>query len=204
MNQDAGRYHSPLRDRQKRETRDLILKAVGTILQRASLADVTIAEVARTADVTERTIYRHFPTREHLLRAFWIATLERLGGVYDAPQTLDGYLDLTRRWFTNFDTEEGILRGIAASPEGRAIRQPPNKVRLDTIERIVAPLTEGLPRRERHHIASTILTLCSISGWMHMRDYCGYDGREAGEATAYAIGLLVEAGRRRAAAARRK
>jgi AcrR family transcriptional regulator len=204
MNKGAGRYHSSLRDRQKRETRDLILGAVGTVLQRSNLEDVTIAEVARTADVTERTIYRHFATREDLLRAFWTATLERLGGVYDAPETVDEFLDLTRRWFVMFDDEEGVLRGIAASSEGRAIRQPANAIRLQKIERMIAAVLDGLPRRERHHIASAILTLCSISGWMHMRDYCGYDGREAGEATAQAISLLVEAGKRRAAAARRK
>ena len=189
---------SPLRARQKEQTRDLILEAVGQILARADFSAATIAEVARVAQVTERTIYRHFPTREDLLREFWKVTLQRLSGdLLDNPDSLDEMLELTRRLFTMFDAEEGVMRAISASPEGRMIRKGPNEERLGKVQQFLAPLLEGNPERERENVAAAVFTLCSVSVWMHMRDYCGFDGPRAGEAAAGAIELIVEAARRR-------
>ena len=60
-----------LRDRQREETRSQILRAVGRQLESRSLEDLSFAEIARDAGVGERTVYRHFPTKEALLGAFW-------------------------------------------------------------------------------------------------------------------------------------
>jgi AcrR family transcriptional regulator len=198
-------YRSLLRERQKEQTGDLILAAVATILRSSDISAVTIAEVARVAEVTERTVYRHFATREDLLRAFWKETLQRLSGdLLDNPESVEGMQELTRRLFTMFDAEEGVMRAISASPEGRAFRRGPNEARLAKIKGFLDPLLQGLPERERQDIAAAVFALCSVPVWQHMRDYVGFDGRRAGEATASAIGLIVEAGRRRAAGLRRK
>jgi len=59
------------RERQREETREQILRAVGQQLESRSLEDLSFAEIARDAGVGERTVYRHFPTKEALLGAFW-------------------------------------------------------------------------------------------------------------------------------------
>jgi glycosyltransferase involved in cell wall biosynthesis len=66
-----SRYVSNLRDRQKAETHDQILGAVGRKLEGGNLEDLSFAEIAAEAGVGERTVYRHFPTREALMGAFW-------------------------------------------------------------------------------------------------------------------------------------
>src|SRR4051812_32916875 len=60
-----------LRDRQREETREHILRAVGHQLEQGPLEDLSFAEIAKDARVGERTVYRHFPTKEALLGAFW-------------------------------------------------------------------------------------------------------------------------------------
>src|SRR5690242_5699919 len=60
-----------LRDRQRAETREQILKAVGRQLERGTLEDLSFAELAKEAGLGERTVYRYFPTKEALLGAFW-------------------------------------------------------------------------------------------------------------------------------------
>src|SRR5476649_1650755 len=111
MNDDSrAKYHSPLRSRQKEQTRDLILNAVDAILRRAPVAEVTIAAVARQADITERTIYRHFATREDLLNASWRRALcAFIRGQTAQVETLDQILELTRAAYENFDANEGIV-----------------------------------------------------------------------------------------------
>ena len=60
-----------LRDRQREETREQILRAVGHQLEQGPLEDLSFAEIAKDAKVGERTVYRYFPTKEALLGAFW-------------------------------------------------------------------------------------------------------------------------------------
>ena len=60
-----------LRDRQREETREHILRAVGHQLEQGPLEDLSFAEIAKDAKVGERTVYRYFPTKEALLGAFW-------------------------------------------------------------------------------------------------------------------------------------
>lgn len=71
MNDAPPRYSSPLRDRRKAETREAILRAVSRRLEAGGVEELSFAEVAAEAKVGERTVYRHFPTKEALLGAFW-------------------------------------------------------------------------------------------------------------------------------------
>ena len=60
-------YSSPLRDRQVAQTREFILDAVTTLLGDRRADEVTTRDIAATAGVSERTVYRHFPDRDALL-----------------------------------------------------------------------------------------------------------------------------------------
>jgi glycosyltransferase involved in cell wall biosynthesis len=60
-----------LREKQREETREQILRAVGRQLEAGHLDDLSFAEIAQDAGVGERTVYRYFPTKEALLGAFW-------------------------------------------------------------------------------------------------------------------------------------
>ena len=143
------RYHSPLRSRQKEQTRGLILNAVDAILRRAPVAEVTIAAVAREADVTERTIYRHFPTREDLLAAAWRRALRTfIRGQTSQVETLEQILELTRAAYENFDANEGIVRAIISAPEGVEVRKRPAEIRLDMLKRAYAGLLAGVPEEQ--------------------------------------------------------
>lgn len=60
-----------LREQQRAQTREQILRSVGRRLESGPLEDLSFAEIAKDAGVGERTVYRHFPTKEALLGAFW-------------------------------------------------------------------------------------------------------------------------------------
>jgi AcrR family transcriptional regulator len=194
-----SKYHSPLRSRQKEQTRGLILNAVDAILRRAPVGEVTIAAVAREADVTERTIYRHFPTREDLLAAAWRRALRAfIRGQTAQVETLDQILELTRAAYENFDANEGIVRAIISAPEGVEVRKRPAEIRLDMLKRAYGKLLDGVPEDQVKAVVLATHALSSASVWSHLRDYCGVDGVEGGKIAAMAIERIVEATKARA------
>ena len=205
MNDDSTkpRYHSPLRSRQKEQRRDLILDAVDAILRRAPVSEVTIAAVARQAEVTERTIYRHFPAREDLLNASWRRALRAFtGGQTQQVETLDQILELTRAAYQDFDANEGIVRALISAPEGVNVRRQPAEIRLEMLREAYGHLLAGLSEDQMEAVVMATHLLSSASSWSHLRDYCGLDGVAGGNVAALAIELIVEGTKARVDAAR--
>src|SRR5215210_2971286 len=58
-----------LRERKKQRTREQIAEAARRLFAARGFAKVTVAEVARAADVSEQTVFNYFPTKEDLV--YW-------------------------------------------------------------------------------------------------------------------------------------
>jgi AcrR family transcriptional regulator len=55
-----------LRERKKRQTRETIAAAAMELFKARGFESVTVAEVAAAADVSEKTVFNYFPTKEDL------------------------------------------------------------------------------------------------------------------------------------------
>jgi AcrR family transcriptional regulator len=58
-----------LRERKKQQTREAIAEAARALFVERGFEAVPVAEVARAADVSEKTVFNYFPTKEDLV--FW-------------------------------------------------------------------------------------------------------------------------------------
>ena len=71
-----------LRERKKQQTRQLIADSARRLFAERSFEEVTVAEVARAADVAEATVFNYFPSKEDLfysgLEAFEEALLSAI------------------------------------------------------------------------------------------------------------------------------
>jgi AcrR family transcriptional regulator len=56
-----------LRERKKRQTREAIAAAAMELFMAHGFDEVTVADVARAADVSEKTVFNYFPTKEDLV-----------------------------------------------------------------------------------------------------------------------------------------
>lgn len=76
---DAPATETPrpgLRERKKRQTRELIAETARGLFSESGFDRVTVAEIARAADVSEQTVFNYFSTKEDLV--YW-----RLGAFED-------------------------------------------------------------------------------------------------------------------------
>jgi AcrR family transcriptional regulator len=184
-------YASPLRERQKADTRTLILETVKRLMKDQSLADLSLAMVAREAGITERTVYRHFATREQLLEATWAAVNEAIG-MKEFPRTAAELIERPKKLFPAFDESGEAVRAMLASPQGRELRLRVNEQRQAAIRVAVKNARPNLREPALTRLCAAVQLLCSASGWATMTDYWGLDSAEAGRAASEAIAALLE------------
>ena len=58
-----------LRERKKRETRELIAETARGLFTERGFDGITVAQIARAANVSEQTVFNYFPTKEDLV--YW-------------------------------------------------------------------------------------------------------------------------------------
>jgi AcrR family transcriptional regulator len=56
-----------LRERKKRQTRQLIVDTAATLFAERGYEQVAVLDVAKVADVSEQTVYNYFPTKQRLV-----------------------------------------------------------------------------------------------------------------------------------------
>jgi hypothetical protein len=61
------------------------------------------------------------------------------------------------------------------------------------LSKALAGAMDGLGAKERRQAVGIVHTLFSASAWQLLRDREGMNGREAGEAVAWAVGVIQEA-----------
>src|SRR5690349_8916555 len=100
---------SPLRESQLQITRRRILEAMAHLVTDSGAPAVTHASLATVAQVSERTVYRHYPTKEKLWDDFLSWVSEQVG-LEKLPQSEAELVGATREMFTRFDEHEALLR----------------------------------------------------------------------------------------------
>ncbi|GAA2982869.1 AcrR family transcriptional regulator [Microbacterium terrae] len=154
------------------DTSSVILASAAVLLRQRTFEDISYLDLADASEVSERTIYRRFPTRSHLLEALarWIeAEHFPLAEFHDA----DGFREAARMRFRAYDAEPAFAfvaaRGGALSPTADEPAAP-------ITQAIVAMLDATAPtlnRRDARRTAATVRYFASPMFWARMRT--GFD-----------------------------
>jgi AcrR family transcriptional regulator len=150
------------------DTPTAILAHAAAALRESPFDDISYRALGDAVGVSERTVYRHFPTRSHLLEgvAGWIESTE-----FPLPPfvTLAQFQEAARARFLAFDSSPAFAfvcaRAASISPTGEP--QPTFFTRA-----IVAMLATSHPtvnERDQHRVAATLRYFASAQFWARMR-----------------------------------
>lgn len=185
-----------LREQQADAVRRRVLEAVAELLERDGADELTMPLVAETANVSLRTVYRYYSTREQLLDAAgrWIgAELLRQG----YPESLDDIADSFEAACVEFDRQPGLVRAMALSQLGRQARSARRRERVTAIRAALDREVGDLPPEQRRQAEAVLAYLHNMLAYTTLREEHRLTGEEIGEALGWAIRTLVADLRRR-------
>jgi AcrR family transcriptional regulator len=180
----------PLRERQKAQTRELIVEALLSALATGELEKATHEALAKRVGVSRQTVYRHFPDRQSLMAALW----EHLNPRFTArglPTTEADLTELLGPMFEAFDRDADIVTFAQSTPQGRAMRLAVRDKRSAAFREATAQAASGLPERDATLAAAVIQLLCGGQAWIEMRQQWGLSGGEMAVACRWAIRALL-------------
>lgn len=115
-----------LRERKKQRTREAILEAALRLFAERGFDAVSVAEIAEAAEVSDRTVFNYFPTKEHLvfdrLEAFETALLAAIRERRSGESVLAAFRRFVLQSSVRLEAEEAsevvatAARMITASP----------------------------------------------------------------------------------------
>ena len=150
------------------DTPSAILASAAVLLRQRTFDDISYADLAQIADVSERTIYRRFPTRSHLLEALgrWIEA-EHFAPVHF--HTADEFRAVVRARLRAYAAEPAFAfvaaRASALSPTDEQAAAP----LTEAIVGMIAATAPTLNRRDAQRAAASLRYFASPVFWARMR-----------------------------------
>ncbi len=185
-----------LRERKAQALRDSVLDVLLEHVKADGFEDFAMEDLARSAGVSRRTLYRLFPTREALLAAAG----ERFAGTVGMTEDIGGPDELSatfREGSRLMERRADLARALYRSTVGRGIRAGQRSRRIQVIESALRPLTTKLDEDEARRVTAVIAFLISSNTWITIQDESGLDGDEIRLGVSWAIDLLVDDLKRR-------
>jgi AcrR family transcriptional regulator len=151
-----------LRERKKRETREAITRAAWKLFARRGFDAVTVADIARAAKVSEKTVFNYFPTKEDLVFG---AGMQRTAALIDA---------------------------VRARPPGASIVEPFRRWTMDYLDRVEHDPGDSLTAIPRLVMGSDALRVRLFVGWEQEGALLGpVIAEQVGESDASLVPMVV-------------
>jgi AcrR family transcriptional regulator len=185
------RYSSHLRQTQVELTQRTIMEAMASVLIEHGPAGDAVKEVAKRANVSERTIYRHFPSKEALWDAFllWVSDLV---GLEHYPESADQMLEMVPGLFAQFDEQEELLRACLDIRAWSDVWLRGRSGWKEGIDRLLKNSFPNLHAETRDKAGAVLHMLFNGITWKTMKDQWGFSGAQAAVATQWALIAVFE------------
>ena len=180
-----------LADRKHELTRKLILDAAVDLLERSPVNELTVRAAAQHANISERTVFRYFPSRDDLLDAVTGEIRIRMA-MPAPPETMAQLLAAPRALYEAFEKAAGLTKAALHSELYERMRESGAKERWRAVAKLIDALAPHMPAWERTIAAANIRYYLAASSWHYYRYYFGFSLDESIDCAEAAVRLAVE------------
>jgi AcrR family transcriptional regulator len=182
----------PLREKQAEELRIAVLEAVIGKLESEAPDDVSMADIADSAGISLRTLYRYFPDRASLLHSAGEHLYTSLGVPVDIAKPEDIARSFTEA-AQRLASRPRLTRALVRTGAGQVARSTMRKQRVQAIRAALKPATAGLDTEIVRRATALITHLCSATSWVNIADESGLSDADAQAAVRWGIDALIGA-----------
>lgn len=154
--------------RQQDLAREVILDAAIQRLVQAPHEELSVRAVAKQSNVSERTIFRYFASREDLLDAIAREYTRRLNAPRD-PSTVAELIAYVPEIFARFEDNAPLTRAALRSEIYHRVRTRDASSRGSAINRIIEEAAPERSSSEREIAATNIRYVLTASTWNYYR-----------------------------------
>ncbi len=181
-------YESPLRERQRAETREQILQAAIDLL--AEEGELTVPDVAKRAGVATRTVYFHFESKSGLMDAL-SDVLDAEIGVFTFPESEDELIDYSKAFWERFLENEKVWRVLYRSRAGADVRERGRGRRFASFKRAIGSRLDGLDPADRDVAAAVLYMQFGLAMRFGLLDQFGLTTEQAGRGITWSMQALL-------------
>jgi AcrR family transcriptional regulator len=180
-----------LADRRNELTRRLILDTAVDLLETDGVSSLTVRAVAQRANISERTVFRYFATRDQFLDAVTRAARERLA-MPPPPRTIDELRAQPRRLYEAFEAQQRLVLAGLHSDIADRFREDAARTRWAAIRELIDEYAAKRSSHERKLVTATICHFLGATCWHLFRFKMKLSADETIECAELAIERAIE------------
>lgn len=169
----------------------LILSSAVDLLERQGFGELTVRAVAKHAGMSERTVFRYFPSRDEFLDGV-AAEVVRTIAAPDAPDSLDSIVQYVEALYSQFETNADLVSAALHTDVYSRIRQTAARSRWDVVSQLFAKEFGSAPAKERIIAAANVSYYLTATTWNYYRFNFGLSAEETVECAQSAIRAALQ------------
>jgi AcrR family transcriptional regulator len=172
-------------------TQRLIIGAAIALLEEAPVQELSIRAAAKKAGVSERTVFRYFPSREDFLDAVAAEMTARVQVPLD-PGTVDELLAYPRAIFMRFEETTALTKAALHSELYDRMRKVDTEKRAAALRALVDEIAPERSEETRKLASANIRYYLIATTWHYYRFYFGFTFEETIRCARMAIALTLK------------
>ncbi|MGD9997316.1 MAG: TetR/AcrR family transcriptional regulator [Ilumatobacteraceae bacterium] len=177
-----------------------ILKALVDLIVEEGPGTISIPQVAARADVSVRTVYHYFPSKEALFDGLTSSMSSLVdttdGGVPPTPRSPSELVEAMPAAYRHLEANARMFRALSVSELGGRIESSRRPERLGRIDAALGPIRDRLDDGEYRRLRAIVGLIASFDGYDGLTGVWGLTRDEAAEAAAWALRTLTDRARR--------
>lgn len=188
------------------DTTTRILNALVDVISTDGITEFSVQAVADRANVSHRTVYRHFPSREALLEGIteYLEDPMRADGLPGVPKDLDECVDTIENVFAFFQTNAPMIEAMVIVRLALGMEPTRSSERTKGFVEIVRTAAPHLSPEEVESYAMGLRSIASSQHWYVLTRRLGLNTEQASKVAADTLRALIGEIRRRNARQRSK